>query len=100
MPFDPKPWRPISRGAGRLASYPGGTWTVTGRSPPTTILAASDAVGVAVAGVVVAAADGVRAGGAEAGTALAVEPPEHATSNAVHSPISARDRPKEDGIVI
>src|SRR5436189_1050706 len=30
-------------GAGVAGSYPGGTWTVTGRSPPTTILATLDA---------------------------------------------------------
>src|SRR5262245_17990744 len=54
-------------GAGCWGAYPGGTWTVTGRSPPTTTSAVPDATGEADGPLgTVAAAEGTAASDAAA----------------------------------
>src|SRR3954447_8133859 len=74
-------------GAGWAASYPGGTVTVAGRSPPTTTVAAFDEDGEADATATEGRGTGVASTEAAPVTdgdgAVVADPFEHATSNVV-----------------
>src|SRR3954468_12999316 len=74
-------------GAGWAASYPGGTATVAGRSPPTRTAASFDEDGEADATAAEGRRTGVGSTEAAAVTdgdgAVVADPPEHATSNVV-----------------